>query len=744
MSTEWIAEYLRRRESSPAEFLLAAETMSQNELSDSFHMQKKDVGAILRKLGFDTEASRSAKQRTARLNARARRESRIDKRAADLPSGILEHVETYGLKDASSAFGSDSVNALLKSSVDVTVPHASVARSNILKRSVRDMSDEIRLLMDKGRSPLSIAKTLGLHSEHTRSFILSVDSNYSGRERSPEEIANTALKLKTHRDASVAARLRSVELELESYSKALFESQILELLREGKVPTDRALLDRYGLGTGIARGQLQDACRKVASIDLIALKPIFQAVLAGWKIAPDFGPSELLRSMDEYRKISDGEYLMEFADIYRAVLFSRNVVAVQELIDRAKIENTSQLIREHFPFYRLQSYLEGFVDGSGLSFHRPSDEEIIESRFGKNLDSLRVELSSALATAKSLSDFYSIYPEIKPYHLHDTLNRLSIAIPPLAFTEPESRVKGILDGLNVSYNSHDRSVLPGRRELDFYLPERGIAIEVNPTHTHNSTFGFQKRFEPLAPSYHLEKSKAALERGVRLIHVYDEDLEKPDLLTALLKQQILGYDRVFYGRQVDIRRAEGEEAKLIRSFIDQNHRQGNTGARIYYGIHSRSGELIGAASFSPSRAHGSDWELKRLCFLPSVQIRFGISKVVARFAADFPDAQRLLSYSNLDYGYSSSYESAGFELLGETGPSLRWVSPTDPKDSYSWSVATSWGAKSGVIARSLGSRICTTEEAEQLMVEEMPHRTDGMKGYVKLYRAGSKILVKDL
>lgn len=44
---------------------------------------------------------------------------------------------------------------------------------------------------------------------------------------------------------------------------------------------------------------------------------------------------------------------------------------------------------------------------------------------------------------------------------------------------------------------------------------------------------------------------------------------------------------------------------------------------------------------------------------------------------------------------------AEFKLLKESKPQLTYVNPNHPADHYSWSVATSWGAKSGVIAQKI-------------------------------------------
>ena len=49
-----------------------------------------------------------------------------------------------------------------------------------------------------------------------------------------------------------------------------------------------------------------------------------------------------------------------------------------------------------------------------------------------------------------------------------------------------------------------------------------------------------------------------------------------------------------------------------------------------------------------------------------------------------------MTFSDNDLGDGHGYEKAGAKMIGETGPSLRFVSWTDPLDTYSWQIATKW------------------------------------------------------
>lgn len=80
------------------------------------------------------------------------------------------------------------------------------------------------------------------------------------------------------------------------------------------------------------------------------------------------------------------------------------------------------------------------------------------------------------------------------------------------FSVPELKIKKILDDLNVDYEVHNRNLI-SPLEVDFYVPKYKVAIEVNPTYTHN--------LNSKGKSYHFEKWVKCSGKGIRLISVFD-------------------------------------------------------------------------------------------------------------------------------------------------------------------------------------------------------------------------------
>lgn len=92
-------------------------------------------------------------------------------------------------------------------------------------------------------------------------------------------------------------------------------------------------------------------------------------------------------------------------------------------------------------------------------------------------------------------------------------------------------VKSVYEGKIIE---NDRSVL-GSKELDIYLPDVQIAIEVNGLYCHSVA-------KTSKETYHYDKFKECADKGIRLITVWQDDWEnKNAFIKGFLKQQIDKY-----------------------------------------------------------------------------------------------------------------------------------------------------------------------------------------------------------
>ena len=301
----------------------------------------------------------------------------------------------------------------------------------------------------------------------------------------------------------------------------------------------------------------------------------------------------------------------------------------------------------------------------------------------------------------------------------------------------EIKILKYLDELNVGYVENTRSQL-GNLEIDFYIPSLKVGIEVNPTYTHSSNeyaLGRCMRGQSKDKYYHYSKYELAMDKGIKLIQLYEWDLcgdTWVNITKPRLRSLLLGYDTKYYARKCDFKiETSKKRVEGCRDFLNKYHTQGCGRANGYLSIYSDK-LLIGVASVVK---HKKNIELKRMCFLPGVQVVGGLSKVIKMFMDMHPGFD-LMSYSDNNLGDGLSYKAAGGEFIRETGPSKLFVNLFDPTDRYSWMIDTPWSGKSGVLSKMRYDGSMSTSE---FIETKMETRSGLKKGYNVVYTAGSKL-----
>lgn len=303
----------------------------------------------------------------------------------------------------------------------------------------------------------------------------------------------------------------------------------------------------------------------------------------------------------------------------------------------------------------------------------------------------------------------------------------------------ELMVANYLDSLGVKYEVNNRSVLGGK-EIDFYIPEKKVGVEINPSVSHNSNKYAKNRgrlFGSKEELYHYDKYKAAEKAGIVLLQLFEYDLnpEQFDKKTKyLLKQKLCGYDEKIYARNTVVYEAKRDIRTKCVAFLNDYHLQGSATATKYFAM-EYCGELVGVASF---KQHKGYVELKRLCFKHGVQVLGGLSKFISAYFKSDTNCDIIKSFSDNNIGDGTGYLWSGAKLVGETKTSLCFVSSSNGLDMYSWQIATPWSAKSGVLSK-YTSQLSAQNEIDEYIETKMPHRFDDGHGYDRVYRVGSKI-----
>lgn len=215
-------------------------------------------------------------------------------------------------------------------------------------------------------------------------------------------------------------------------------------------------------------------------------------------------------------------------------------------------------------------------------------------------------------------------------------------------------------------------------ELDIYLPKYHLAIECDPTWTHNSTTCiYSESDSPKSKDYHLMKTNLCEALGIRLIHMfgYDWSWHKDTCKSMILNA--IGLTNIrYYARKLCVRSVSGKEAF---DFLQANHRQGGVHCKVRLGLYDKD-ELVSLMTFSKLRhtiGTGSDdtsecWELVRFCSKNFSTVVGGASKLLHSFICDY-HPKEIRSFSDRAHTSGNLYPNLGFTELRRSDPGYVWV-----------------------------------------------------------------------
>jgi len=201
-------------------------------------------------------------------------------------------------------------------------------------------------------------------------------------------------------------------------------------------------------------------------------------------------------------------------------------------------------------------------------------------------------------------------------------------------------------------------------ELDLVVEDQKIAIEFNGSYWHSEKFK--------AKNYHQNKSLLAMEKGWKLIHVWEYDwVHNRDRVKSLLGAKLKTKITSVGARKCEVKIVSTSEAK---SFCEHYHMQGNSNASIKLGLYTKeNNELVALMTFGQSRFDQQyNWELIRFC--SKGRVVGGASKLWKHFTRNYlKSGDRVLSYARLDWSDGGLYRQLGFKNDGYTKPNYVWA-----------------------------------------------------------------------
>lgn len=210
---------------------------------------------------------------------------------------------------------------------------------------------------------------------------------------------------------------------------------------------------------------------------------------------------------------------------------------------------------------------------------------------------------------------------------------------------------------NILFN--DRKILDGG-ELDIYLPDLKLAFEFNGLYWHSELYRDK--------NYHINKTELSEKKGIKLIHIYEDDwLYKQDIVKSRILN-LLGKSKKIYARQCEIREVSSKDSK---EFLEENHIQGSVNSKYNYGLYYM-GEIVSIISFSKGRFRNDCIELTRFCNKKYTSVVGGASKLFKHYLNKHGNG-KIMSYADRSWSNGNLYKKLGFNFIMYTKPNYYYI-----------------------------------------------------------------------
>jgi len=231
----------------------------------------------------------------------------------------------------------------------------------------------------------------------------------------------------------------------------------------------------------------------------------------------------------------------------------------------------------------------------------------------------------------------------------------------------ELNICNFLKNNNIIYIPNDRKTING--ELDIYIPNYNLAIEINGLHWHSEYY--------INNDYHLNKTKECAEKNIQLLHFFeDELLEKYDIIESMISNRLDLIKNKIFARKCLLKEID---SKTCSNFLDNNHIQGNINSKIRIGLFYNN-ELVSVMTFGHLRnilgnkksKNENEYEMLRFCNEINTQVIGGASKLYMYFKKTYKP-NSVISFANKRYSQGKLYKKLGFNYVSDTIPNYWYV-----------------------------------------------------------------------
>lgn len=230
----------------------------------------------------------------------------------------------------------------------------------------------------------------------------------------------------------------------------------------------------------------------------------------------------------------------------------------------------------------------------------------------------------------------------------------------------ENMLREFITDLGLSFKPNDRNVI-NPLELDIYIESKKVSIEYNGLYWHSSKY--------VNSDYHLKKTELCNDKGIKLIHIFeDEWVYKRDIVKSRIRNILGLIENKIYARKCEIREVKTNEKTL---FLNNNHIQGAVGSLVNIGCYYNN-ELVSLMCFSKKRVilknkdEDDKYELIRFCNKLDTNVIGGASKLLSYFIKNYKPKE-IISYADRRWSTGNLYDKLGFKFDNYSKPNFYYV-----------------------------------------------------------------------
>jgi len=199
-------------------------------------------------------------------------------------------------------------------------------------------------------------------------------------------------------------------------------------------------------------------------------------------------------------------------------------------------------------------------------------------------------------------------------------------------------------------------------EIDIFVPDKNIAIELNGNYWHSEINGNKDK------KYHLNKTLKCEEKNIKLIHIFeDEWVYKSQIVKSHLKHILDLIQRTIPAHKCLVKKIDDT---IKDKFINKYHIQGEDKSTINLGLYNRN-RLIAVMTFR--QIHKKDsWELSRYATISSFNIVGGADKLLKHFECAY-NPLKLITYVDRRWNQGNLHNQLGFKLDNIRPPNYWYI-----------------------------------------------------------------------